>query len=125
MNDDKYPHLHRGVKILHDPIRNKGTAFTEADRKALNLTGLLPPRVHTPAEQELRVLGNVRDKPTDLAPLPVPDLATGPQRDTFLSRGDEQHRRNDAADLYTDRRSSMPGISAYLPQTQGFLCFLA
>ena len=58
--------MHRGVKILHDPIRNKGTAFTEADREALNLTGLLPPRVHSPAEQELRVLGNIRSLPTDL-----------------------------------------------------------
>ena len=67
MNDHKLSALHRGVKILHDPIRNKGTAFTEADRKALHLTGLLPPRVHSPAEQELRVLGNVRDKETDLA----------------------------------------------------------
>jgi len=67
MKDDKVSALHRGVKILHDPIRNKGTAFTEADRKALHLTGLLPPRVHSLAEQELRVLGNVRDKATDLA----------------------------------------------------------
>ena len=67
MNDQHSSALHRGVKILHDPIRNKGTAFTEADRKALHLTGLLPPRVHTIAEQELRVLGNVRDKPNDLS----------------------------------------------------------
>ena len=67
MNDDKASALHRGVKILHDPIRNKGTAFTEADRNALGLTGLLPPRVHSAAEQELRVLGNIRDKATDLA----------------------------------------------------------
>ncbi len=67
MNDQDLSALHRGVKILHDPIRNKGTAFTEADRKALHLTGLLPPRVHTAAEQELRVLGNIRSKPTDLA----------------------------------------------------------
>jgi len=66
MNDDQSPSLHHGVKILHDPIRNKGTAFTDADRKALNLTGLLPPRVHTIAEQELRVLKNVRDKPSAL-----------------------------------------------------------
>ncbi len=58
--------LNRGVKILHDPIRNKGTAFTEADRKALHLTGLLPPRVHSPAEQEQRVLGNIRSKASDL-----------------------------------------------------------
>jgi malate dehydrogenase (oxaloacetate-decarboxylating)(NADP+) len=67
MNDEKISAMHRGVKVLHDPIRNKGTAFTEADRKALNLTGLLPPRVHSAAEQELRVLGNVRAKPTDLS----------------------------------------------------------
>jgi len=66
VNDQSTPELHRGVKILHDPIRNKGTAFTEAERDALKLRGLLPPRVHTMAEQELRVLGNIRSKPTDL-----------------------------------------------------------
>jgi malate dehydrogenase (oxaloacetate-decarboxylating)(NADP+) len=60
------PDLHLGVKILHDPIRNKGTAFTAAERQALKLTGLLPPRIHSMAEQELRVLGNIRAKPTDL-----------------------------------------------------------
>jgi malate dehydrogenase (oxaloacetate-decarboxylating)(NADP+) len=66
--DDQEPvELHRGVKILHDPIRNKGTAFTEAERDELKLRGLLPPRVHTMAEQELRVLGNFRDQPTDLS----------------------------------------------------------
>jgi malate dehydrogenase (oxaloacetate-decarboxylating)(NADP+) len=58
--------MYRGVKILHDPVRNKGTAYTEAERDYLSLRGLLPPRVHTPAEQELRVLNNIREKPTDL-----------------------------------------------------------
>ena len=58
--------LHLGVKILHDPVHNKGTAFTDAERETLHLTGLLPPRVHSMAEQELRVLGNFRAKPTDL-----------------------------------------------------------
>ena len=66
MKDSELSALHRGVKILHDPVRNKGTAFTQADREALNLTGLLPPRVHSPAEQELRVLGNIRSLPTDM-----------------------------------------------------------
>ncbi len=60
------PSLNLGVKILHDPVRNKGTAYTEAERDALKLRGLLPPRVHSMAEQELRVLGNVREKATDL-----------------------------------------------------------
>ena len=58
--------LHQGVKILHDPVRNKGTAFTDAEREALKLRGLLPARVHSMAEQELRVLGNVREKLSDL-----------------------------------------------------------
>ncbi len=66
VNKQPTSELHHGVKILHDPIRNKGTAFTEAEREALKLTGLLPPRIHSMAEQELRVLGNVRAKPTDL-----------------------------------------------------------
>lgn len=66
MSTRSQPELYRGVKILHDPVRNKGTAYTEAERDFLKLRGLLPPRVHTPAEQELRVLGNIREKPTDL-----------------------------------------------------------
>ena len=66
MNKQPASDLHSGVKILHDPVRNKGTAFTDAEREALKLTGLLPPRIHSMAEQELRVLGNVRAKPTDL-----------------------------------------------------------
>jgi len=65
--DDHAPSaMYRGVKILHDPVHNKGTAYTEAERDYLSLRGLLPPRVHSPAEQELRVLNNVRAKPTDL-----------------------------------------------------------
>jgi malate dehydrogenase (oxaloacetate-decarboxylating)(NADP+) len=56
----------RGSDLLHDPRFNKGTAFTEAERDALNLRGLLPPRVFTQQEQQARVLGNFRRKPSDL-----------------------------------------------------------
>lgn len=66
MNDASTPALHQGVNVLNDPLRNKGTAFTDAERDDLKLRGLLPPRVHSIAEQELRVLRNVRNKPTDL-----------------------------------------------------------
>ena len=58
--------LRRGVKILHDPLRNKGTAFTEAERDALGLRGLLPPRVHTQEEQAMRVLETLRRRGSDL-----------------------------------------------------------
>ncbi len=56
----------RGVDLLHDPLLNKGTAFTESEREALGLRGLLPPRVATMAEQIARVMSNLRAKPNDL-----------------------------------------------------------
>ena len=61
-------HLHgkRGADLLHDPLLNKGTAFTEAERDALGLRGLLPPHVATQDQQVARVLETVRRKPTDL-----------------------------------------------------------
>ncbi len=56
----------RGVDLLHDPLLNKGTAFTEAERDALGLRGLLPSRPATMVEQVERVMSNYRAKPNDL-----------------------------------------------------------
>jgi malate dehydrogenase (oxaloacetate-decarboxylating)(NADP+) len=58
--------MYRGVKLLHDPIRNKGTAFTEEERDMLGLRGLLPPKVCSQDEQVMRVLDNLQRKSTDL-----------------------------------------------------------
>jgi malate dehydrogenase (oxaloacetate-decarboxylating)(NADP+) len=58
--------LPRGEALLHDPLLNKGTAFTEAERSALGLRGLLPPHVHTLEEQTTRVMDAYRSKHTDL-----------------------------------------------------------
>ncbi|NNG15119.1 MAG: NAD-dependent malic enzyme [Gemmatimonadales bacterium] len=55
-----------GVELLHDPRLNKGTAFTEAERDRLNIHGLLPPRVFTLAEQQWRIVENLRRKESDL-----------------------------------------------------------
>lgn len=55
-----------GMAWQHDPARNKGTAFSEAERDALGLRGLLPPRVCTLDQQTQRVLENLRRKPNDL-----------------------------------------------------------
>lgn len=41
----------RGFQILNDPFLNRGTAFTEAERREYGLIGLLPPRVKTIDEQ--------------------------------------------------------------------------
>jgi malate dehydrogenase (oxaloacetate-decarboxylating) len=37
----------RGLTVLNSPQLNKGTAFTSEERKALGLTGLLPPDIST------------------------------------------------------------------------------
>jgi malate dehydrogenase (oxaloacetate-decarboxylating)(NADP+) len=58
--------LPRGEALLHDPLLNKGTAFTRAERHALGLDGLLPPHVHRLEEQVARVMDNYRNKQTDL-----------------------------------------------------------
>lgn len=65
------PHHHladlpKGIDILHDPLLNKGTAFTPAERAALGLRGLLPPRVFNMAEQVTRVMENVRRQSSPL-----------------------------------------------------------
>ncbi len=51
---------------LHDPVLNKGTAFTEAERDLLGLRGFLPPQVHTIEEQLLRVREGLARQEDDL-----------------------------------------------------------
>ncbi len=55
-----------GFALLQDPYLNKGTAFTEKERDALGLRGLLPPRVNTMEEQVTRALDNFAGKPNEL-----------------------------------------------------------
>ncbi|HLP02322.1 MAG TPA: NAD-dependent malic enzyme [Opitutaceae bacterium] len=54
--------LPRGTTLLANPILNKGTAFTERERDALGLRGLLPPRVFPIAQQVQRAIANFRKK---------------------------------------------------------------
>ncbi len=56
----------RGAALLHDAHATKGTAFTEAERDALGLRGLLPPRILGIDRQAERVLRNFRGKATTL-----------------------------------------------------------
>lgn len=56
----------RGAALLRTPLLNKGTAFTQAERDALGLQGLLPPLVRGMEDQVLRVMTNIRSKTSDI-----------------------------------------------------------
>lgn len=45
--DGAYSTTARGLAVLNSPTLNKGTAFTQEERKTLGLTGLLPPEIST------------------------------------------------------------------------------
>src|ERR1700758_3318731 len=55
-----------GYDLLRDPRLNKGTAFSEAERRACGLEGLLPPGVSTLTLQVARVHNELANLDNDL-----------------------------------------------------------
>jgi malate dehydrogenase (oxaloacetate-decarboxylating)(NADP+) len=54
------------VALLRDPLLNKGTAFSEKERDAFGLRGLLPAHLLSQEQQVARILTNLRRLPDDL-----------------------------------------------------------
>jgi malate dehydrogenase (oxaloacetate-decarboxylating)(NADP+) len=86
--DTDHPH---GMALLRDPLLNKGTAFTEQERDALGLRGLLPAHVLSMEAHAKRVMTNLRKLPNDLEKY-VAERAARPQRGAVLPRRMRQHR---------------------------------
>ena len=61
--DSKMP---GGIYLLHDPMLNQGTAFSEEERERFGLRGLLPPKVISQELQAQRVMENFNKKSNDL-----------------------------------------------------------
>jgi malate dehydrogenase (oxaloacetate-decarboxylating) len=57
----------RGRAVLTNPRLNKGTAFTQEERQALGLVGLVPPQVVTLEQQTQRAYAQFLAQPDDLA----------------------------------------------------------
>jgi malate dehydrogenase (oxaloacetate-decarboxylating)(NADP+) len=55
-----------GIELLHDPALNKSTAFTETERQALGLVGIVPDVTETQDLQLQRVNLQLAQKTTDL-----------------------------------------------------------
>ncbi|KPK03494.1 MAG: malate dehydrogenase, partial [Betaproteobacteria bacterium SG8_39] len=60
MSNQSPPEQPHGIALLRDPALNKGTAFSETERDALGLRGLLPTQVITQETQVERILENLR-----------------------------------------------------------------
>jgi len=56
----------RGIDLLHEPSLNKSTAFTEAEKQALGIVGLVPDVTETEDLQLSRVMMQLGHKTTDL-----------------------------------------------------------
>jgi malate dehydrogenase (oxaloacetate-decarboxylating)(NADP+) len=56
----------RGIELLYDPSLNKSTAFTEAEKQALGIIGLVPDVTETEDLQMTRVMMQLGHKNTDL-----------------------------------------------------------
>jgi malate dehydrogenase (oxaloacetate-decarboxylating) len=57
----------RDLDVLHDPLRNRGVAFTREQRRALGLAGRLPTAVLTIDQQARRAYQQLRAQPDALA----------------------------------------------------------
>ena len=55
-----------GKSLLGNPLLNKGSAFSEEERREFGLLGLVPPHVATIEEQLTRTYGSYKQKSTDL-----------------------------------------------------------
>jgi malate dehydrogenase (oxaloacetate-decarboxylating)(NADP+) len=60
------PTAKRGSELLHDPSLNKSTAYTEAERQALGLVGLVPDTTESEDLQLRRVMLQLSHKTSDL-----------------------------------------------------------
>jgi len=66
MSDSSTGNSKRGIELLRDPSLNKSTAFTEAEKQALGLVGLVPDVTETEELQLQRVMMQLSQKNTDL-----------------------------------------------------------
>jgi malate dehydrogenase (oxaloacetate-decarboxylating) len=65
--DGAWETTQRGRQIMNDPRLYRGVAFSDEERRALGLVGLLPPQVISMHEQLVRATGQYAAQPTDLA----------------------------------------------------------
>ena len=63
LNQSSWKINKRGGSLIHDPLLNKGTGFSEQEREELGLLGLVPPKVVSIDDQVKRIQENFNRLP--------------------------------------------------------------
>ena len=102
MINDLFIFLLQALQFLESPLLNKGTAFSEEERQAFNLNGLLPQTIENIEEQVARAYEQFSSCETDLK-IYLPAQYTRYERNHVLSFGARSYFRNDAYHLHPNR----------------------
>jgi hypothetical protein len=113
----------RGTALLHDPQLNKSTAFTESEREALGLVGLVPEGIDNEDTQIQRVLLQLGKKPTDLEKYIYLSQLQDTDERLFLPATHVGSRTLPAARIHADGRRGLPAVWPHYPPSQGSICF--
>ena len=111
-----------GYPLLHDPHLNKGTAFTESERKGKGLEGLLPTVPNTLEQQTARIHVELSYLDNDLQKyLFLSDLQARNET-LFYARGHVRSRDIHADRLHADRGRGLPEVRPHFPRRPRRLC---
>ena len=112
-----------GIDVLHDPQLNKSTAFTEPEREALGLTGLLPAgRRHAKRRRSSGSCNSSGQKPTDLERYIYLIGLLDTDETLFYKVLMSDPARFLADCVRPDGRRGLPEVRAHLPPPAGHVC---
>ena len=78
----------RGADVMRDPLLNKGSAFTDIERRTLGLDGLLPTQQNTIEQQAQRIYRAIAALPEPLQQYTEISQLQDRNENLFLSRVD-------------------------------------
>ena len=99
-----------GYDLINTPGLNKGTAFSDLERDAFELHGLLPPHVGNLDEQIQRRMKALAESGNSLQQVQLSSRAAGHERDPLLCAARSPRRRDAAAGIHANRGRGLPAL---------------